>query len=326
MDYKSELEYAQDQWAEGRFDACVATCGQLLESSLKEIAADLHKQLDLATLNKLREIEAEIGQNKHQLHEFTFGKLAGYFRAGHIFDIIRKKSKSPLNKTMLVDLDQAVEWRNSAVHKNDDIGNLEAHYMWVWTASILIECCVIDCDSLSEAIQSPDDNEMKAICHHCDQPLQPGWSYCPFCGCILRKTCPICDRVIEHHNWKICPFCEERLDEETDREESLNKREYQILCRGIWSDSVKNASEAEFLDTRRKELGLTFSEARSIETKEAPQGALEYELALWTFLSLYSHLPNASQQTVLRERSYTLGLDIKKAEGIEASVFEQHSS
>ncbi len=43
-------------------------------------------------------------------------------------------------------------------------------------------------------------------CSQCDQPLMPGYSFCPHCGIRLKPVCQSCHKFIDL-NWVACAFC-----------------------------------------------------------------------------------------------------------------------
>ena len=44
------------------------------------------------------------------------------------------------------------------------------------------------------------------VCEKCQEPLQPGYSFCPRCAERIKGLCPSCKRSIDP-GWTVCAFC-----------------------------------------------------------------------------------------------------------------------
>ena len=328
MEYLTEYMHAYDLLAGGHLVDCVIKCGSIFEIGLKEIAHRMQKDCGYKQLEAYRAEELKIGKGEKQFQQFTLGQVVGVYREAKLFQLLKRKLRSPLNKTLTIDLDRVAEWRNSAVHnpEGSGIGRLDAQMILTWAASLLEECCLVEDPEALPCIQEGVDEELSGTCASCEASIVPQWHYCPMCGYSMRKICPYCSRPIEDPAWKVCPYCEEKLVPECDRNEVMNRHEYKLLCRGIWSDHVKNAGEAQYLVRKRRELGISFHEARDIERQEAPVGALEYELTLWADIRLLKQAPDAEWLSVRRQQAYEYGIGQQEVEAIEKSVMDQYFS
>ena len=326
MEYLSEYMHAYDLLAEGHLVDCVIKCGSIFEIGLKEIVHRMQKDCGYQQLEAFRTEELKIGKGEKQFQQFTLGQVVGVYREAKLFQILRKKLRSPLNKTLTIDLDQLAEWRNIAVHnpESSSIGKLDAQMMLTWTASLLEECCLVDDPEALPCIEDKAKEEPSGTCASCEAVIMPTWHYCPMCGYSMRQICPYCSRPIENPAWKVCPFCEEKLVSECNKDEVMNRHEYKLICRGIWSDHIKNSREAEFLLRKRREAGISFQEARDLEKEEAPSGALEYELTLWADIKLLKKVPDTEWLAVRRQQAYEYGIGKQEVEAIEKCVIEQY--
>jgi RNA polymerase subunit RPABC4/transcription elongation factor Spt4 len=43
-------------------------------------------------------------------------------------------------------------------------------------------------------------------CSQCEHALQPGFSFCPYCGVRIKSVCSSCHKSVEP-NWVACAFC-----------------------------------------------------------------------------------------------------------------------
>jgi len=48
-------------------------------------------------------------------------------------------------------------------------------------------------------------------CPGCSSPIDPGHSFCPYCGKNLKPVCPACGKTLDG-SWKACPACGTKID------------------------------------------------------------------------------------------------------------------
>jgi hypothetical protein len=59
-------------------------------------------------------------------------------------------------------------------------------------------------------LSSGKKDEPKKPCPGCQEPISPGYIFCPHCGKRLQAICPGCEKPVDE-KWKVCPHCGKKL-------------------------------------------------------------------------------------------------------------------
>jgi cbb3-type cytochrome oxidase subunit 3 len=62
----------------------------------------------------------------------------------------------------------------------------------------------------SDPAKAPPKAAASHPCPQCQQPVAPGFAYCPHCGTALLNVCPECKKPVEQ-GWQACPHCGHKL-------------------------------------------------------------------------------------------------------------------
>lgn len=320
-DYQERLDNAFQQWNDGHYENCVTICGGVMECILRSLLSDLRSRMTSINDEKtILKAEEKIGNGK-TANVFGLGQLVGLYREADIYALLKRHYGFPMNNLSMIDFGKAVDWRNSVTHHNIDICIDEDHanQMFLWTKYLLKDWKSIM--GITDSSLEEKEAEIKSTCDNCGAFLQDDWRYCPLCGRNLIRKCPNCGRLVKKADWIVCPYCETKLHELDSDEKLRAKHEYKLICRGIWADNVANPEERDFLDSVRKKLGLSFMEARELESKEAPTGALEYQTAVEALLSGSNEIDERGK-AFLAERAKALGINDTTASKILNALAE----
>lgn len=320
MNIVEELRSAEEQIQKNRFYHCVQECGTLLEKMLRDRALWIRgeSRTSKELLDKMHKAESEIGDCKTSISEFALGPLYVFYMKTGLFNELRKLLASPLrNIETAINWDTARNWRNCAAHGKDEdsLGKFEAQQMLLWTQMAARDLEFIP---IEETVQRIDEIET-TICSGCGKGVEAEWKFCPFCGRPMSSVCLMCMRPVEY-NWKVCPYCETRLQEISSEEDARSKREYTLLCRGVWADKRLNADERGFLEDRRLSLGLSYSTARGIESCEAPEGYLEFQSVVEAVVS--DGTLTSVEEDFLIEKAKRLNIPEEQAEEVIKTVIQ----
>ena len=306
-DYAAELCTALKLLNDDLYNECVSKCGCILESSLRDAIHNVRKRLKKVDEEQaIIDVEAEIGQGK-SMNEFGLGKLVNLYMNARIGEMLQRQLPNPMNRSKGIDWGMAVELRNDVTHNHEDrlpVSPEDAMQLYLWTSYFARETGLYEGEMPEPQRIS---TERAAECDRCGENLDEAWSYCPYCGLTLDRTCSNCGRSIERSDWRVCPYCEAELEPLNTEEKERARREYTLLCRGVWADNIMNRKERDFLEDRRRSLGLDFSEARDLETKEAPEGPMKLTEILEA-LRVTGNL-EPEERKFIYEKGRMLGLD-----------------
>ena len=281
-EYANALKNAQEALRQEQFGPCVRECGAILEKALKDLLSDLTRSMeDFVERKRITEAEERIGEGKATFQRFGLGQLVGLYREAKVFDRLRRKRDSNLQKIRRINWDQVVEWRNRAAHSGgaDQLDEDDAMQMLHWLKVFLYDCELLGREEEAGAkVDGGPAPPPPPECPVCKCKVEPDWTYCAKCGCALRTTCDQCDRPLAA-GFKVCPYCEapvQRKRQETTDQAVAAEEEYRIMCRGAYMDGVLTARERYVLNSKRLELGLTTKQAERIERECVPGNVMDY--------------------------------------------------
>lgn len=328
FDFADKIENAQKYADEGDFETSIKNCGTIMERILRDRARWLRGETTATDLvNLIHDTEKQMGESKRNVCDFGLKELEVFYKKCNLFEHLRKHLASSVTRVGYVDWDKAIDWRNRATHDKDapdeqeELGLFEAGQMLLWTRMLATD---LECTGSEGDVSGNGGPAISEACPRCDSKLEADWSFCPHCGRALAAVCGNCKRPVQAE-WRVCPYCEVRIGEVTDEEEMLVRREYALLCRGVWADRELNPEERRFLEQKRRELGLTTGVAREIEIREMPEdlrGLPEYEAALEASLS--DGDLSGLEITFLQEKAKRLGIPDEVARSITNDIKRDH--
>jgi RNA polymerase subunit RPABC4/transcription elongation factor Spt4 len=317
--YLSNLQLADELYKKNDYAACIRECGIVIESGKRALLKAILPTLEnYEERERIGEVERRVGRGK-TYNFFHLTQLEGLYREANIFDVLKRRVRSNLVRTKRIDWKTLVQWRNDSSHGAQYFTQDDAMQMLIWTRTFLYESELVSFEA--DALHCTQQTAVVVrVCSGCDESVQDGWIYCPFCGIRLSLTCRSCKRNL-NPDFRICPYCETKVPLCSDHLIEVDEKarqEYAILCRGAWLDGVINAKERVLLDAIRLELGLPEDEAEKIEIQEAPPGVMEYAgLVEGTLADGYI---SEAERQYLERKAIELGVDLEVARELEQAL------
>ena len=313
--YTKRLQVTEQLWREKNYDSCVRESGQLFESALRHLLTRLISETEDSTKrNEVLQVEGKISGGNRSYKKFTLGELVGLYREAKVFDKLRSHLSLPMLKIKHIHLDDLAVLRNAAVHGS--MGEVHAEedalQMYYWVKLLLYDTNLVINEEPKMEQNITKKKLNKYSCYECKESLEKDWNFCPFCGSAVARTCPSCSGEILP-NYKICPFCEFQIRGNAKNATAL--KEYELLFRGAYLDSVITAQERISLEEKRLELGLTVALSDEIEEKCIPANLLKYYQTVEGVL--VDGVINDLERSLLDKRQKQLGIDPALAANIE---------
>lgn len=232
MEYKKEINKIEQFLKTEFYREAGRTCGELLESALRDLVTDLKTKVKSGDMMNIIENEKKIGGDGKSHNDFGLGQLVGLFREAKLFNLYEriyskkiKYSKSILHNHSLIEL------RNNLTHNSNYKPSLdELEYFFSNVKTFLNELGFLKV--ILQTNKSVEFRKTTLICSNCGTQIETEWEICPQCLYPLKLKCDNCGNNIKA-NWKVCPYCKNKLislekerNIEAVKKNNTSKKEY----------------------------------------------------------------------------------------------------
>ncbi len=143
--YSEDLKNAYDLLASGFYDSCVSKCATIFEVAFKDIYRNYLSNLtSKRERDEFQKIEEEVGKHQQTFQKFGFGELVGLARKMKLFNKLRNSLISDLQRINTINFDGLVKLRNSVLHDNKNVTEVDANLFYTNLKIFLLDTCLIE--------------------------------------------------------------------------------------------------------------------------------------------------------------------------------------